>query len=119
METLLNPNVFGLFICGILFVAAGFYMKKKPPKDINALYGYRTASSMKSQERWDFAQIYGAGQLLKTGALLCLLGLLGFLLLYNFPLNMPVSLIIFVVVLMTVSIIMILTVEKAIKRKFG
>ena len=28
---------------------------KHPPKNINALYGYRTSRSMKNQQTWDFA----------------------------------------------------------------
>ena len=36
----------------------GFYWKKiseKPPKEINAMYGYRTAMSMKNKETWKYA----------------------------------------------------------------
>lgn len=29
-----------------------------PPKNINSLYGYRTANSMKNKVNWDFAQKY-------------------------------------------------------------
>ena len=47
---------------------------KFPPKKINSLYGYRTSSSMKSQERWDFAQIYSAKEMFKAGAILCMAG---------------------------------------------
>ena len=31
-----------------------------PPKNINALYGYRSAGSMKNKTNWDFAQKYSA-----------------------------------------------------------
>jgi len=36
---------------GLIFILAGFIMLKFPPKKINSLYGYRTSSSMKNQER--------------------------------------------------------------------
>ncbi|MDA0356796.1 MAG: SdpI family protein, partial [Bacteroidetes bacterium] len=45
---------------GLIFMLAGFIMLKLPPKKINSLYGYRTRSSMKNQERWDFSQKYSA-----------------------------------------------------------
>lgn len=35
-----------------------------PPKNINSLYGYRTATSMKSKSNWDFAQKYSTNLLL-------------------------------------------------------
>lgn len=47
-------------ISGILFWFTGMYMKKNPPKDKKASYGYKTEGSMKSQKRWDFAQSYAA-----------------------------------------------------------
>jgi uncharacterized membrane protein len=36
----------------------GRFWMKKPPKDINGVYGYRTARSMKSKESWDYAHKY-------------------------------------------------------------
>ena len=36
----------------------GRLLLKRPPKRINAAFGYRTARSMKTQESWDFAQAY-------------------------------------------------------------
>jgi len=50
-------------LSGITFYITGFYIKKKPPKNKNAGYGYRTAGSMKSQERWDFAQKHSADKI--------------------------------------------------------
>lgn len=118
MEIINNPNVSGLLICGLVFIATGFFIKKKPPKNINSLYGYRTPASMKSQERWDFAQIYGAVQMVKAGVLLCILGLVAAMFLYYFSVSMPVSLIIFSAVLLLVSLLLILKVEAALKKKF-
>jgi len=52
-------------------------MYKFPPKKINSIYGYRTASSMKNQLRWDFAQLYASKQMIKYGLLLSMVGLIG------------------------------------------
>lgn len=49
-----------LLAVGFIFMLMGIIMYKFPPKKINGLYGYRTASSMQSQTKWDFAQKYSA-----------------------------------------------------------
>ena len=72
-----NPLFLIPFLCGILFLIAGLIMLYYPPKNINGLYGYRTESSMKSKERWDFAQHYSAIELIKVSILLILLSLIG------------------------------------------
>lgn len=48
------------FLAGIIFLVIGTVFYFLPPKKINHFYGYRTLTSMKSQERWDFAQKYSA-----------------------------------------------------------
>ena len=39
----------------ITMVFIGKRFQKKPPKEINAMYGYRTAMSMKNKETWKYA----------------------------------------------------------------
>ena len=51
----------------LIQLIAGFWMRKTPPKDINHFAGYRTATSMKNQDTWDFAQAY-------SGKMMCRLG---------------------------------------------
>ncbi len=46
----------------VLMVAAGQWMWKHPPKEINGFMGYRTARSMKNTDTWNFAHEY-AGKL--------------------------------------------------------
>lgn len=46
----------------VLMIGFGILMLKKPPKDINSLFGYRTALSMKNMDTWRFAHDY-AGRL--------------------------------------------------------
>ena len=43
---LLTPAV--MLVFGLVF-------RRHPPKEINGVYGYRTARSRKNQETWDFA----------------------------------------------------------------
>lgn len=38
-----------------VMITFGLICKFRPPKNINSLYGYRTARSMKSQKTWDYA----------------------------------------------------------------
>jgi len=77
MEIQLNPLFITLGSCGLIFIAMGFIMSKKPPKEINGLYGYRTPIAMKNQKNWEYAQVYSAKVMMKYGGcflLLCLPG---------------------------------------------
>jgi immunity protein, SdpI family len=65
-----------LMLVGVIFFVTGLILQKFPAKKINNFYGYRTANSMKSQERWDFSQTFAAGQFIKSGAVLILLAII-------------------------------------------
>lgn len=65
------------FLGGIVFALFGIVQMVFPPKNSNAVYGYRTSASMQSQENWDFAQKYSGRKLLTAGIILLLIG--GFL----------------------------------------
>lgn len=54
------------FFGGILSLA-GLILLFFPPKDINGLYGYRTAGSMKNMDSWNLAQNLGGKGLLAIG----------------------------------------------------
>lgn len=77
MEDLLNPWTIILSGTGLLVVASGGILLRYPPKKINWFYGYRTHNSMKSQERWDFAQRYSARELIRAGLIMVLTGFAG------------------------------------------
>ncbi|MBA5791292.1 SdpI family protein [Flavobacterium sp. xlx-214] len=70
METILNYCNQMILLMGLLFAIAGGIMYVFPPKKINSLYGYRTASSMKNQQKWDFSQTYSAKLLFILGIVL-------------------------------------------------
>ncbi len=77
MEILFNPLFITLGSCGVIFIVMGYFMSKKPPKEINGLYGYRTPRAMKNQKIWEYAQVYSAKVMMKYGGyflLLCLPG---------------------------------------------
>lgn len=56
---LLSQNPIVVITLAIILITKLF-----PPKNINSLYGYRTATSMKSKSNWDFAQKYSTNLLL-------------------------------------------------------
>lgn len=45
-------------ILPLAMILLGRWLLKNPPKSRNAVLGYRTAWSMKSQDTWDFANRY-------------------------------------------------------------
>jgi len=97
------------------FTFAGIIMTKFPPKKINSLYGYRTSNSIKSQERWDYAQIYSGKEMIRSGIILVLLSVLGLT-----DITGPFPGMIIGIGLMIVSFIMVLIrTEKAINLRFG
>ena len=42
----------------LTMIGFGRYFIKKAPKEINAVFGYRTTMSMKNRETWEFAHKY-------------------------------------------------------------
>lgn len=67
MDTILEYCNQVLLLVGIVFIIAGAIMYVFPSKRINSFYGYRTASSMKNQQKWNFAQTYSAKIMMLTG----------------------------------------------------
>lgn len=65
-----------MFVCNLLIpctmIGFGHYFMKSAPKEINAVFGYRTARSMKNKDTWTFSHLYcgklwrGFGWLLLT-----------------------------------------------------
>lgn len=42
----------------LMMIAFGKLFLKYPPKEINAVFGYRTSRSMKNKDTWEFAHRY-------------------------------------------------------------
>lgn len=108
-----NPLILVPLLVGPIFIIAGVLMSLYPPRKINMLYGYRTKSAIKNQERWDFAQKYAASQMIKFGTLLLFTTVLG---LFFHPSENVATII--AISIMIATVILIIRVEKAIKSRF-
>ncbi|MCA0133234.1 SdpI family protein [Winogradskyella alexanderae] len=109
-----NPLFLIPLSSGLIFCVVGVIMYKFPPKKINGIYGYRTINSMKSQERWDFAQIYSSKQMIKSGFLLSISGLMGLL----FQPNENTSTALGLGLMILTVVLLFIKVEKKLKNKF-
>ena len=67
VESLLIPAI---------MVGIGWLFRKRPPKNINPIYGYRTAMSMKNQDTWDFAHRICAEVWIRWGLVLLIVSAL-------------------------------------------
>lgn len=52
----------------IAMIGFGFYFSKKAPKGINSVFGYRTRSSMRNRETWEYAHKHCGKVWLLTGS---------------------------------------------------
>ena len=108
-----NPLFLLPIITGPILIIVGYIMLRWPPKNINALYGYRTKSSMKSQERWGFAQQFSAKEMIKVGFYYVLTSVLAF-----FQPSETTGTLISLGIMIALMAFLIYNVETAIKNKF-
>lgn len=111
----LDPMFVILTSSGTLFILLGAILYKKPPKEINFMYGYRTLASMKSQDRWDFAQVTSATEKIKTGIIMWLCAAIGMYL------DMSEALSVFggLAIMIVLSLMPSFTTERALMQEFG
>lgn len=114
MDWIVENLLFMPLLTGIIFVIAAAVVYFFPPKKINYLYGYRTSASMKSQERWDFAQRYSSIKMIQAGAGLIVSSALGLAL----PVDVNTKFIVGLLLLLPACIFMFFTTERAMKNKF-
>lgn len=60
----------------LIFILGGLITLKFPPKQINSLYGYRTARSMKSKEAWNAANRFASIMMIAGGTDLLFINLI-------------------------------------------
>lgn len=65
---------------GLVLLIVGLLFKTFPPRKINSIYGYRTATSRRNLDTWTVANKYSAGLLTLEGLVLTAIGLLTLLL---------------------------------------
>jgi uncharacterized membrane protein len=109
-----NPLFLIPLLSGLIFMVAGLIMIKFPPSSINKIYGYRTGNSMKTKERWDFAQQYSSKQMLIYGALGVFAGLIG----STVKLSESIALGAGLAIVLLMAAIPIIRTEIALKKKF-
>lgn len=108
-------NIFQIsLLCGICLLAGAAIMYIFPPKKINWFYGYRTVASMKSQERWEFAQRYSTIQMAKASVFMIVISFTGFL----FPEAVVARLIGSFVITIAAVCYMFMTTERELKKRF-
>ena len=109
-----HPGIIILSLVGFIFIVTGYIQQRFPPMRINSFYGYRTGSSMKSQERWDFAQQFSAKEIMRYGTVLFIAG---WIVSY---LQLPRDIFLWVTVslIFVFIILLIYRTEKAIKNRF-
>ena len=110
----MNPLEGILLLTGGCFALAGYITKRFPPKKINHLYGYRTKTSMRNQEVWDFAQKYSANEMIKLGGLMLALAVLIWLADIQFKGDIFVALVLTVIF----PLFMLFQIEKELKKRF-
>lgn len=115
MEDIFENTIGQLLLCGAVLTIVAIIMYTFPPKKINNFYGYRTGSSMKSQERWDFSQKYSSMQMAKAGVFMILLSFLGKL----YPLEENIyQTAAGIAIALAAVVYMLFSTEKAIKKRF-
>lgn len=103
-----------LSFSGSAFVLMGSIMLIFPPKKINNLYGLRTLTSMRNQQTWDYAQIYGAKAMIVIGLLFVIMSFAGLFV----TINESVGSIIGIGMLILLTILFVIYVEKHLKKEF-
>ena len=103
----------------LIMIGFGWRFMKKPPKDINGLYGYRTSMSMKNPDTWDFAHRTCGRIWLAVGLVMLALAVLAWTQTLSYSvgdagvLTAGISMLEAVVLILT-----IIPVERALKRNF-
>jgi uncharacterized membrane protein len=108
---ILSPSL----LCGVIFIIGGAIMYMYPPKNINPLYGYRTAASMQSKQRWDFAQKFSASLMIKIAVVMVVLSLMG----YFIPVGEEITAIAGIALIIVHCVCLFIATEKALKKKFS
>lgn len=114
MKDIIDTMIFPSLYVGFVFTAIGAIIYSAQPTEINGFMGYRTSSSMKSQERWDFAQKYSSKVMMACGVLMIVISALGHFIPNNVEYKQQIGL----GLIITSAVVMIVLTEIALKRRF-
>lgn len=67
-------NIGVSLVIGIIFISTSLLLKKRPPTDINAIFGYRTTRSMKNMKLWEAGNRYSSEIMTQNGVIIIILG---------------------------------------------
>lgn len=109
-----NPLAIILSSTGLIFLLVGYIQQRFPPKKINHLYGYRTSTSMQSQEVWDFAQQFSARKMIRMGGYITAFGLFSFAIDLNPFWGIGIAL----TIIVAGPVIMLLQIEAELKKRY-
>lgn len=109
----------GFFAIPVVLLLGGYVMANHPTQRSNALCGYRTERSLKSEETWYFAQDYCGHLWLKVGGVLLLPSFLSLALLRNQGEHaLSLAMLVLIAVQMAALFLSIVKVESALKANF-
>ncbi|MEN1937363.1 SdpI family protein [Paenibacillus sp. 102] len=98
-------NIGMSILIGIIFILAALILRKNPPTDINAVYGYRTKRSMKNKDLWNAGNRYSAEVMKQNGVFMILVGsAIGLLFKYTHTTIAILSLMIILIIHMFVKV---------------
>ena len=109
-----NPLTLILGVTGLIFYVVGYIQFKYPPKKINHFYGYRTRTSMQSQEVWNYAQTFSAKKIQHLG----IYSFFGGILAYFVNIDQFYGMWIGISLVTVLPILLISKIEKELKRRF-
>lgn len=103
----------------VLMILLGRFMWKHCPKEINGLIGYRTAGSMKNMDTWRFANEYAGKLWWRIGWIMIVPTVLSLVPFYGGESKVISNVgLVVLAVQITVLLVSIIPVEKALKKAF-
>ncbi len=110
-----------VFVVPAILLGFGWRFMKKPPQEINGVYGYRTSMSMKNQDTWDFAHQVCGRVWRRTGWLLLALSAAILAWMQTLPGGGQTNWLLGILVMLAETAALVLTiipVERALKKTF-
>ncbi|WP_211209317.1 SdpI family protein [Psychroflexus tropicus] len=109
-------EIYQLLIFNLIIIGVPLLLYFYPPKEINAIYGYRTKRSSKNINNWKFAQSYFSKHWIKVPIIVILSQVIMGLTMYTSNFDFPVIPIFSLAEFLIGSMICIYSTELALKR---